>query len=144
MARELNQNKWYFAIINPVGFVSQKISNNTGGDAKSRVENWLQNLENLPKSKFNGTSADFEEYRRQWIQKCQTANATSWVHGKNNTLNQCESTFDEYTKAIQEQIYSQNASAFDGLKNALSKNQNTIVVMVVLILIVGLIIYLLM
>lgn len=153
MAREIRFNKWYHAIINPVGFVADRMRSQTGGDANNRVQDWLKSdISNIPLGcavnelggcSFNGTAADFEEYRQQWILNCKNANVTSILHSNNKTLSECETVFDEYTKDIQFAQYAQNASDFETLKSKISDNQKYIIIAVVGVLLLALIVYLL-
>lgn len=139
-----------FAVLNPVGFILQKVQDSNGGDANQRVSNWIKTNPFIPgcdgsltsNCSFNGTSADWEEFRRNSIDDCTAQNISGVGTSKNKTRASCQAAFDKQTAKVGEQFAGQNLSDKNMIQGLIGKD-NTIMY-VVLFLFVGLVIYLLM
>lgn len=139
-----------FAVLNPVGFIAEKVRENNGGDANERVSNWVKSNTPIPgcdgsltsDCTFPGTAADWEEFRRNWIDNCTALNSSGVLVSKNKTRAACQAAFDQKTTKIAAQIAAQNLKDKNQIQSLIGTD-NTIFY-VFLFLFVGLIIYLLM
>lgn len=146
-------------ILNPAGWVATQIRKDNGGDATDRVNTWAQNAEIVPgcSSKtyvdtldttaknpctWNGTGADWQAYRRDWINNCTAANNRGVLTSKNKTDAACAAKFDELAKRIQGDIYESNATEYDNIKKLVANNNIFLVVGVLVV--VAIVIFLLM
>lgn len=139
-----------FAILNPAGFIAEKVRENNGGDANERVSNWVKSNSPIPgcdgsltsSCNFDGTAADWEAFRRNWIDDCAALNSSGVLVSKNKTRAACQAAFDQKTTKIAAQIAAQNLSDKKQIQGLIGTD-NTIGY-VILFLFVGLIVYLLM
>jgi hypothetical protein len=135
-------------ILNPAGWVMDKVQDSNGGDANTRVANWfalnppLGCNGTLTGCSFDGTQEDWEAFRRDFIQNCTAANATNFTESTNRTNNACQAAFDEATQSIRFTNYVQNVAEKNFILDKLGKDSP--MTYLIIMLFVGLIVYLLM
>ena len=114
------------------------------GTIQERVLQYLQT--NPPVENFAGTEAGFQQYKQQWVNDC-TANNTQSKVGifkrEGHALGLCQSAFNSATGEYQMTAYETDAQNLQAVKQNNEKLQNTAVVALVLVLVIGLIVWLL-
>jgi hypothetical protein len=142
-------SKWYWAVLNPAGFAASKIQDSNGGDANTRVKNYISenpplgcSASTLATCEFTGTQEDWESFRRDWIQQCTSFNATNFTESTNRTNNACQAEFDAATLNIRLNTAAQNKISQEYITSLLGKDSP--MTYLVVLLFVALIIYLLM
>jgi len=120
-------------ILNPIGFIA------TNKTATQRVGDYMK-TQSIPKQ-FVGTAADWEVYRRNWIDGCMSDNSNGWLQSKNKTRAACQSYFDKATYHIQQQFAAENLQDKNYIKSMITTDSPAIYIGIFLF--VGVIIYLL-
>lgn len=135
--------------INQVGGIAKLVQKGNGGDANQRVNKWVISNPPIPgcngsliaKCDFPGTSADWEAYRRDWIDGCTAKNSSGIFVSKNKTRASCEAVFDENTYKIREKFAKENVADKNYIKSLVSADNPLLYLLIFLF--VGLIVYLL-
>lgn len=136
-------------ILNPFGAVAKGIQNSNGGDALTRVTNWFKANNPLPgcdgslvsNCDFPGTSADWEAYRRDFIDGCTAENSSGVFVSKNKTRAACQSMFDEKTYKVREKFAKQNEVDRQYIQGLIGEDNPLLYLLIFFF--VGLIVYLL-